>query len=289
MKKLALAVLLFTLAIPVFAQQTSNKLTFTVNNPAPTVTSLSPNTAIAGASATALTITGTGFNASTTVTWGTTSLTVGSETSTGITTTVPATLLASSGSFTVTVTNPAPGGGSTTSTFTVSLPATPVPSLTLVSPVAVLAGSVDTTVTFTGSNFQSNIQAFFQNGSGTPVSLATTFVSTTSVTAVIPAAQMAVAGTFSVYVINPGGVVAHNVTVKFTASSTAGAGAIIARGTKTGGPYTTLTSTPIPSGTLQYTDSTVAAGATYFYVGYGTLGGVNSVVSNELSATIPTP
>ena len=48
---------------------TSSAVTFTVNNPAPTLTSLSPTSATAGAAAQTLTLTGTNFVATSTVTY----------------------------------------------------------------------------------------------------------------------------------------------------------------------------------------------------------------------------
>ncbi len=60
------------------------------------------------------------------------------------------------------------------------------------------------------------------------------------------------------------------------------------RGTQLGGPYTKLNSSPVSVTT--YTDSTVQGGQTYFYVATAVdLNNVESVFSNEISATIPTP
>ena len=55
-----------------------------------------------------------------------------------------------------------------------------------------------------------------------------------------------------------------------------------------GGPYTLITSSPAAGPT--FTDTTVQAGATYFYVVTAVdATGNESVNSNEVSATIPTP
>ena len=74
----------------------------------------------------------------------------------------------------------------------------PAPSLSSMSPTAVDAGSPDTTLTVTGTDFtpQSMVEL-----SGT--SLATSFVSSTQLTAVIPAAQLTSAGTLPVTVVTP--------------------------------------------------------------------------------------
>lgn len=288
MKRFALFAFLLC-AVPCFAQQSSSKVTFTVNNPVPTIVGVSPNTAVAGVGATAITITGTNFNSSTTVTFGSTALTISSFTGTTLATTIPTSQLATNGSFTITVANPAPGGGTATSAFTVSLPPTPVPTIQLVSPASVLVGASDLTITFTGTNYQSNIEAFFQNGSNPAVALTTTFSSATSVSAVIPAAQLVNAGTFSLYLTNPGGVIAHTATITFMASTTPNAQTQVWRGNVTGGPYANLTTTPLAAGITNYVDSTVMAGSTYFYVASAILNGIQSIFSNEVSVTIPTP
>jgi len=95
---------------------TSNALPFTIlqPNPLPTVTTLSPCGAVAGAAGFTLTISGTNFIASSTVKLGTTSLTVTGQTATSLTATVPPAAIATAPStnlLALVVTNPAPGGG----------------------------------------------------------------------------------------------------------------------------------------------------------------------------------
>lgn len=82
---------------------------------------------------------------------------------------------------------------------------------------------------------------------------------------------------------------AHTVTVTWNASTTSGlAGYNVYRSTVSGGPYSRITSTPTTA--LQFTDSAVTAGQTYFYVVTAVGGnGVESVTSNEMKATVPTP
>jgi hypothetical protein len=83
--------------------------------------------------------------------------------------------------------------------------------------------------------------------------------------------------------------VAHSVTLSWVAStSTTVVGYNIYRGSVSGGPYSKLNSTP--NAGLTYTDSTVAAGQTYFYVVTAVdSSGNESVVSNEAAVTVPTP
>jgi fibronectin type 3 domain-containing protein len=60
------------------------------------------------------------------------------------------------------------------------------------------------------------------------------------------------------------------------------------RSTVSGGPYTLLTSTPVPGTT--YTDNAVQAGVTYFYVVTAVdANGNESAFSNEAPVTVPTP
>jgi hypothetical protein len=81
----------------------------------------------------------------------------------------------------------------------------------------------------------------------------------------------------------------HTVSISWNASTTSGlAGYNVYRGTTSGGPYSRITATPTTA--LQFTDSAVTAGQTYFYVVTALGGnGVESVTSNEMKVTIPTP
>jgi len=76
--------------------------------------------------------------------------------------------------------------------------ASAAPTLSTISPTAVTAGSPDTTITLTGSNFLSTSTVDFN---GTPI--ATTFVSAMQLSAVIPAADLATAGSAAITVVNP--------------------------------------------------------------------------------------
>jgi hypothetical protein len=82
--------------------------------------------------------------------------------------------------------------------------------------------------------------------------------------------------------------VQHSVTLSWTASTSTVSGYNVYRSTTSGGPYTLLTSTLVAGTT--YTDSTVQAGVTYFYVVTAVdANGSQSVNSNEASAAVPTP
>jgi hypothetical protein len=72
-----------------------------------------------------------------------------------------------------------------------------VPLLTSISPSSVAAGATDTTITLTGNYFDSGAVVYYNGGA-----LATTHVSYTSLTAVIPTASLASAGTAVIWVAN---------------------------------------------------------------------------------------
>lgn len=80
-------------------------------------------------------------------------------------------------------------------------PLPPAPVASSLSPNTAIAGSAATTITITGSNFVSGDQVIWLNS----LPLATTFLSATGLTAIVPAAQLASSGNFSIYVLDPSG------------------------------------------------------------------------------------
>lgn len=90
-------------------------------NPAPTLTSVSPNSMTAGNAAFILTVTGTNLVNGSTVRWNGTDRPTAFVSSTQLTAQIPATDLAGAGTAQVTVFNPAPGGGASLSVaFTIN-------------------------------------------------------------------------------------------------------------------------------------------------------------------------
>ncbi len=82
--------------------------------------------------------------------------------------------------------------------------------------------------------------------------------------------------------------VSHSATLTWTASTSVVVGYNIYRSGQSGGPYTKLNSSPVAATT--YVDATVQAGQTYFWVVTAVdSSGTESVFSNEVTATIPTP
>ena len=80
--------------------------------------------------------------------------------------------------------------------------------------------------------------------------------------------------------------VSHSVILSWTPSTSAVVGYYSYSSTKSGGPYTKLSATPVA--TTTYTDSTVQAGQTYFYVVTAVDSqSVESAYSAEISASVP--
>ncbi|MDD1660530.1 MAG: lectin like domain-containing protein, partial [Methanomicrobiales archaeon] len=180
----------------------SNSLTFTINpasNPVPAITILSPSSATAGGPAFTLTVTGTGFVPSSSIRWNGAARTTTYISSTQLTAAILASDIATQGTASVTVFNPTPGGGtSAAKTFTITLANNPVPAITTLSPSSATAGGPAFTLTVTGTGFVSTSKVRWNSLDRT-----TTFVSSTQLTAAIPASDIATVGTASVTVFNP--------------------------------------------------------------------------------------
>ena len=172
--------------------------------PTPTITTISPNSAVAGGAAFTLTINGTNFVASSMVKFGGSAPATTFVNSTQLTAAIPAASIASTGTPAVTVTNPAPGGGTSNAiNFTVTSSASTVPTISFLSPSCVPAGeqfvdSVDNQLTVVGQNFVPGSVVRW-NGSDRP----TVFDENVVLTAQISASDIAAAGTAAVTVSNP--------------------------------------------------------------------------------------
>src|SRR6184192_3092968 len=114
------------------------------------------------------------------------------NTTTGVISGTPTT----AGTYTVAISATNSGGtGSATLTLTIN---NPVPTTTSISPASTTAGSAQFTLTVNGTNFVSTSTVYWN---GSP--LTTTFVSSTQLTAIVPAANVAAVGTASITVVNP--------------------------------------------------------------------------------------
>ncbi len=222
--------------------------------------------------------------------------------------TTPATAGADSGAqFTVTVSNSAGSVTSAAATLTVNAVAgTLTVSTSTLSFGSVSSGSTNSLgVTFTNSGSSSitiaNVTISGPGFTGTGVSaglilspgqavmLSVSFTpaATGNMTGSVTVASNAANSPVSISLSGTGAQpITHSATLNWTASSSSVAGYNVYRSAVSGGPYTIVNSSLIT--TTQFTDSTVQAGGTYYYVVTSVDStGANSSYSNEVSATIP--
>jgi hypothetical protein len=174
-------------------------------NPVPSITSLSPSSATAGAAAQTLTINGTNFLSSSTVTYNSVAHTATFVNSTQLTISLTASDQATAGAYAVVVANPSPGGGASNSfTFTVNNPVPAIsaqPESQTVTAPATAAFSVTATGTgslsyqwykngaaisgATSATYTTPATTTGANGAGFTVTVADSFGSTTSTTAIL--------------------------------------------------------------------------------------------------------
>ena len=170
------------------------------NNPVPTLSSLSPSSAALGSNGFTLTVNGGSFVSGAQVLWNGSPRTTTFVNVNQLTANIPASDVASGTSASVAVSNPAPGGGQSAGSlpFTITAPANPVPVLTALVQTSAAVGAPAFTLAVNGSNFvpASVVQ---WNGSA----LATTFGTSGSLSATVPAGDLVSAGSFSITVFTP--------------------------------------------------------------------------------------
>jgi len=286
---------------------TSNAATLTVNVPPSITTQPTSKTVIAGQTAT-FTVAASG-TAPMTYQWNLGTTPIGGAISSSYTT--PVTTTANSGTqYNVTVTNVAGTATSANATLTVNAATfllNPVQTNLNFSTVNVGSNSVLPVVFTNAGNSNVTISNVIVSGSGytasgvqsgqimTPGQTATLNVTfapagagnpvTGNVSVTSNATNSPASISMTAIAVQP---VAHSVTLSWTASVSTVAGYNVYRSSVSGGPYTKLNSSLVT--TLSYTDSTVQAGQTYFYVVTSVdTSGVESADSSEVSTTIPTP
>jgi hypothetical protein len=161
--------------------------TFTVNNPVPGASSLSPSSVPAGSAAITLSVTGTNFTTSSTVLVNGSSRATTFVSSTSLNAALPASDFAHSGTLNITVNNPTPGGGTTSALtlvvedFNVSVPA-PSNSVVAGNPasyslmVTPSNGTTANAVTFTVSGLPPGTTASFSPSATIPAGSGATTV-----------------------------------------------------------------------------------------------------------------
>jgi len=203
----------------------STSLNFTIstviiNNPVPVLTAINPNTIAAGSPGFTLTANGTGFINGSVINWNGTSLVTTYISALQLSAAVPASGIITPGPVAVTVFSPLPGGGTSAPSLFNITGSNPLPVLSGLSPAAATAGSGSFTLTANGTNF-SNSSSINWNGTA----LTTSYISNTQLTALVPAANIAAAGSAAVTVFTPlpGGGTSNAI------SFTINAGAIVKR------------------------------------------------------------
>ena len=247
----------------------SGSLLFTINNPVPTITSLSPPSATAGTAGFPLTVNGTNFVASSLVSFNGGLKPTTFKSATLLIATISAADIANGGIVPVTVINPAPGGGTSTpaTQFTID---NAQPTIASLSPPNTLAGAAAFPLMINGNGFVNGATVTFN---GTPVTAM--FVNSTQLTAQITAAAVVKAGLFNVIVTNPPPSVGPSLALTFTVNN----------------PVPTLTSlgqTHVAAGTA----FTLTVNGTNFNstsaVNFGTKAETTTLVSaTQITAAIP--
>jgi hypothetical protein len=185
---------------------------FTVR-PAPSITGLSPGSATATSNGFSMAVNGAYFVAGYSVTWNGQPISTTFVSSGQLQGYVTKTMLAGAGNATVQVVTPT-SVASNTASFTINGDAV----LTSISPMSALQGSASVNLSVVGTGFTSAWTVLW-NGAA----LATSYVSPTALTAVIPASDMVAAGIYKVTVRSPDGVVTQplsfNVLVQSSGAS----------------------------------------------------------------------
>ncbi len=212
-------------------------------NPVPALAALNPNSASAGSTAITLAASGSNFVSTSQIAWNGTALVTTYVSSTSLTAQVPASDLTTAGTASITVQNPTPGGGTSGAlSFAINMPPNPVPTIGSLSPTSANAGSAALTLTVAGTQFIAASKVLW-NGAA----LVTTYVSGTSLTAQIPASDLATAGTATVAVQNtsPGGGTsgALNFAINTPPNLAPTIGSLSPSSATVGGPALTLTVT----------------------------------------------
>ena len=176
---------------------------------APTISTTGPSTAVVGGASFQMTVTGTNFFAGSLVQWSTGSAPTGLSTSylspTQLSAVVPASLLTAAGSAFITVLNP---GGITSNAATFTVGGAPGPMLNTLSPASPVAGGASFQLLIGGANFAAGSVVQWNGGAGA-TALSTVFLSSTQLSALVPATLIAIPGTAFIDVMNSGGAISN--------------------------------------------------------------------------------
>ena len=187
-----------TVVSPTPGGGTSSPVSFTIGNPVPVLSSLSPAKVVAGRAAFELTVNGSAFVTGATVQWDGAPRATTFVSSTVLRAAIAAVDVATAGSAQVTVVNPSPGGGTSSPIAFAIDPVAPVPVITALEPSGVVPGHPAFDLVVTGTGF---VQGATVQWNG--ADRVTTFVSASQVKAAITAADVANPVSVPVTVANP--------------------------------------------------------------------------------------
>ena len=173
---------------------TSSPIAFSVNSPTPVLTGLAPANVMTGQAAT-ITLTGSGFEANSSVLWNGAARPTTLTGATSLQVSLSAVDLQTAGTGQIAVNNPGPGG---TTTAAVALNIYAPLAVTSLSPTTVTAGSGALTLAVNGAGFVAGSVVSLDGNA-----LQTTYASSTSLQAAIPATALANGRTGAVTVANP--------------------------------------------------------------------------------------
>jgi Lamin Tail Domain/IPT/TIG domain len=174
----------------------SNAVTLTIIAPPPSILSITPRLVSVGGVAFTLFLTGANFVSGAVVLIDGTSVTRTFVSSHDMRATVPASFAAAIGTHQVVVVNP-DGRQSNATTFEVVTPTTVIASIL---PAVATVGGPGFMLSVRGSNFKSGVEVFFDQ-----TGLTTNFVSTTQLSAEVPASLISAIGVHGITAQNPGG------------------------------------------------------------------------------------
>jgi hypothetical protein len=158
------------------------------------ITSITPTGANVGGSGITLIVIGTNFSSNSQIEWSGSALTTRYIGDNELTAVVPASDLASAAAITITVSDSSKGTSNAVSFMVAYL----TPQISTISPSQVLAGGAGFTLTVTGTNYYPASQVLWNSSP-----LSTTYVSSSQLTAQIPASDIAAASTATITVSNP--------------------------------------------------------------------------------------
>src|SRR3989344_2808773 len=194
----------------------SNLVVLVGNSPVPEITSISETEMLAGSPGFDLYISGTNFQENSIVRLNDLDLGTGYISSTQLRRYIPAENITSTGVFDISVFDPAPGGG--ISDIMLLSVYNPEPVIDSISPDFAPVGSPNTTITINGTGFIDTSTAMLIGLTSADTSLATTYVSSSQLTTVVPTARLAAVESYLITVVNPAPGGGSSSTMKFEVS-----------------------------------------------------------------------